>query len=184
MIVAVTGSIGAGKSTVARFFKGAGFRVIDVDGLGHELLLDDVARRQLINCFGKVICDNEGNIDRARLAGLAFSHKDRLKSLNDITCPHLGKLLRSRLRELSGDVVIDAALCKELGIPSLADRIILVTSDTAMIFERLTNRYTKEQIENIMSSQSPVEEPDYVLENNSTKQDLKKKVVELCKRLK
>jgi dephospho-CoA kinase len=184
MIIAITGQIGAGKTTAAQFLKEAGFKVMDVDDLGHEVLQYPEIKQQIVSQFGHDVLDERSGIDSTRLASLVFIHLDRLKILNNIVHPALRKLLSSRLHAESGDTVIDAALCNELGIPSLADRIILVSSDTEVIFERLKNRYTKEQIQNIMSSQSLVEDPDYRLENNSTKEELRKKVLEICKRLK
>src|SRR3954464_11802554 len=86
--VALTGNIGAGKSTVAELFRGWGATIIDADQLVRELqapghpVLAEIARR-----FGREVIASDGNLDRERLRARILSDAEALALLNRIVHP-------------------------------------------------------------------------------------------------
>ena len=76
-VIGLTGGIGSGKSTVARFLAELGAVVIDVDKTGHELLRSDTpVRRKVIATFGAQILDANCEIDRQKLGDIVFHNPE------------------------------------------------------------------------------------------------------------
>ena len=143
-LYAVVGGIAAGKSTVSRLLARRGGRVVDLDRLGHQALGTPRVVRQLSARFGADIVGAAGGIDRRRLGRKVFGHPGRLRDLNAIVHPEIGRLLRQRLRRYARArvpfVLIDAALFldADLGVP--VDAVIAVTAPRAVRRERLRAR--------------------------------------------
>lgn len=86
-VVAITGGIGSGKSTVARLLADLGARVIDADAIAREVSVTPEVVRQIAAAFGPSILDATGAIDRAALAAQVFDDTERLATLNSIVHP-------------------------------------------------------------------------------------------------
>lgn len=183
MIVAVTGYIGAGKTTVAQIFSEYDYSVIEADVLGHDLLRVTEVKEKIKEKFGMNVMDRELQIDRGKLSKIVFNNEVMLKDLNEIMHPYLISAIETRAAEVKGDMVIDAALYHELEIDKLADVSILVTADVENIYERLSPAYTKKEVLNVMNSQKIIRSPDYTIENNDSHESLRSKVVNLIKKL-
>ena len=84
-LTAITGGIGAGKSVVARILGAMGYEVYDSDSKA-KMLMDNSAdiKSRLVSAFGPGVIDNNGQIDRRRLASIVFSDNDALQKLNSI----------------------------------------------------------------------------------------------------
>ena len=183
MIIAITGYIGAGKTTTADFFKEHGFKVINVDELGHELIHEPEIREKIKAEFGVRVVDKDFTVDRAKLSKLVFNDADKLKRLNSIVHPHLKQQIRKKLGSEPGDVVLDVALFKELNLDDIVEKVILVQTDITKIYERLSSRYTKKEIVNIMNNQRILKSADFIIDNNGTIEELKKRVEQVVKKI-
>ena len=87
-IVGLTGGIGAGKSAASEMFRRHGAEVIDVDGLGRDVLEPGGgAYEAVITRFGERIVAPGGQIDRAALAGIVFADREDLDALEAISHP-------------------------------------------------------------------------------------------------
>jgi len=182
MIIAITGYIGAGKTTTANIFRQHGFRVIDVDSLGHELLENPAVRERLRGEFGIRILDRSLNIDRKKLSKLVFGNEKMLMQLNRIMHPFLKEGIEKEVNRSSGNTVIDVALFRELEIGKYANKVILVQADIDRVYDRLNPEYTKKEIITIMNNQDIIRNPDYIIENNGTVEDLKRRVEQIINR--
>jgi len=194
LIIGVTGNLGTGKTTVSQMLVELGARHIEADELGHELLQHDkVARRQIVNAFGKSVLSSSGQIDRDKLAKLVFDDTEALSRLNQITHPRILRLVRQKIDEYrkSGArvVVIEAALLIEAGWKSQVDQLWVTTAPEATIVQRLmkSRGMTEEQILDRLRDQMPQEEKarqaDVVINTDCPIGELKVRVKELWKRL-
>ena len=87
-VVALTGGIGSGKSTVARVFEGLGARVIDADEIAHRLIdRGAAAYDRVVEAFGGDIVREDGSIDRGRLGRIVFADVDGRRLLESILHP-------------------------------------------------------------------------------------------------
>jgi len=193
-IIGLTGGIGSGKSTVARFLQELGAVIIDADKVGHELLESDAMLRQLlIDAFGEKVIGTGGRISRPELAKHAFKNAHSVEKLNKIMHPvmlHHVKQLIDKYRDQKIPVVIlDAPLIIEAGWDNLVEQVWAVTAPAETVLRRLENRgLSKEQALARIEHQLPPEEKekraDAVIINDSTLDNLKKKVLllweELC----
>ena len=153
MIIAVTGYIGSGKSTVSQILNKQGYSLIEADIIGHELLMrEDIAEKVRAE-FGIRVLNRKLKVDRNKLAKVVFSDSDMLRKLNEIMHPPLMKEIHDKVFGIGGKVVIDVALYVELQIEVLAQKSILIATDLDVIYNRLNPDYTKEEILNVMNSQ-------------------------------
>ena len=80
----LVGGIGSGKSTVATLFHERGAECVDLDDIGHEVLLLPEVIDMMVETFGKDILDDKGEIDRPALAAKAFASPADTIKLNAI----------------------------------------------------------------------------------------------------
>ena len=124
MVVGVAGKLGAGKSSVARILADAGFRVIDVDRLGHRALMTE--RERIIDAFGGGVLDPDGQIDRRRLGALVFASVERRRRLDAIVHPVMIRRVATLVGVEPARIAIDAALLYPMGLDVLCEVVIWV----------------------------------------------------------
>ncbi len=172
-MICVTGKIGSGKSTVSKIISEmTGYEIIDVDKIGHEVLEMKDVKTEVLKAFGKKILSG-GNVDRKKLAKVAFSNGSELEKLESILHPIMRALVVERVRD--GNAVIDCALLKRMKLLGICDVVITVISN----FENSRNRkqnLTDEEFEKIWGFQEDVDMIGIVLENDSSLEDLRRKV--------
>jgi dephospho-CoA kinase len=117
LILGLTGGIGAGKSTVAELLGRRGAVVIDVDGLGREVIgPGGRGVAAVVARWGEQMHDSAGGIDRAELAKIVFGDEDELLALNNISHPIINEMIDERIDgigEGSQIVVLDMAILVE-----------------------------------------------------------------------
>ncbi|WP_030159869.1 dephospho-CoA kinase [Glycomyces sp. NRRL B-16210] len=114
--VALTGGIGAGKSTVATKLSQLGARVIDADALSREVVAPDTeGLAAVVSRFGPEVLTAEGSLDRARLAQIVFASPPARAELEAIIHPRV----RARAREITAAQPDDAIVVQD--IPLLAE---------------------------------------------------------------
>lgn len=85
--VGLTGGLGSGKSTVAMYLRESGAHVIEADELGRALMEPgQLVFNQIVDCFGSQVVSEDGRLNRARLAQMAFQG-GRINELNAIVHP-------------------------------------------------------------------------------------------------
>ncbi|MBN2458137.1 dephospho-CoA kinase [Candidatus Woesearchaeota archaeon] len=179
MIIAITGYIGSGKSTAAGFFSMHGYRIINVDELGHELLRNNEVSEKLKAEFGIKVMGRDFQVDRDKLSSLVFNNPERLIALNRIVHPFLKQLIKNKISRSSENTVLDVALFRELNLDDVVEKVILIQTDVTKIYERLNNRFSKREIINVMNNQHIISKADHIIVNNGTKEELKKRVDQL-----
>ena len=147
LIVGLTGGIGAGKSTAADALARRGAIVIDVDGLGRQVIghggtaVDAVVAR-----FGPTVRSAAGDIDRQALASIVFHDTQALADLEAISHPAINTLIDAHIYTLPDDsiVVLEMAVLVEskLGWDNRHryEVVVVVEAPPEMRLERLIGR--------------------------------------------
>ena len=183
LVAGLTGGIGSGKSTFAALLAERGAQVIDADLLGHEALrAGQPAWHSVVDQFGDEILSHPGmEIDRVRLAAVAFSDRQKLAALNAIVHPVIVAGIADRLdllRATDAVVVVDAALIVELGLDEGMDALMVVLAGRETRQKRLRSQrgMRPEDIDSRMTAQSSDAElearADIVVRNDGTLEDL------------
>jgi dephospho-CoA kinase len=148
MKVGLTGGIGAGKSTVADLFSKRGAVVIRSDELARQVIEPQTPGfKQVTSRFGNEIVNDEGNIDRAKLAQVVFNDDVALKDLENIVHP----LVRGRTNQLMSEqtsetiIVNEIPLLLEKKMESLFDFLVIVISSEKNRLERLSQKGVLEE---------------------------------------
>jgi dephospho-CoA kinase len=164
VLVALTGGIGSGKSTVAALLAARGAVVVDLDAIARAVVepgtpaLDAIAAR-----FGPGILTTDGRLDRSALAAVAFADEESREALNSITWPAIGEETERQVRAGSADdiVVCDTPLFVESsGLGSRSYRaVVVVEAPREVRLQRLEQRgLTRADAEARMAAQATDEE--------------------------
>jgi len=164
--VGLTGGMAAGKSTVASMLRAHDYPVLDADTIGHELLEEgQEAYKEVIATFGIDILDQHGNIDRAELGKIVFAEPEKLKVLNAILHPRIGKVVEDWFAALarSSDppdiAVVEAALLFESGFSQSLDKMMVCWCRPEQQLERMLERgLTEDEAKQRIAAQMPNEE--------------------------
>ena len=196
LIVGLTGGVASGKTAVSRVLREEGAYIIDADQIARELVQPHKpAWNELVRAFGKEILQEDGSIHRRKLADKVFTDPEQRKVLNQILHPRIKEEMDRRTKEIGQKdpeaiVVIDAPLLVELGVYRKVDQLIVVTSTQMQQMERLKERdgRSPEEALRLFSSQMPVEEKvklaDFVIRNEGSLEETKKRAKEVFKELK
>ena len=100
-VLGLTGGIGTGKSTVARFFRDEGIPVVDADRIAREITEPGRdAHREILLRFGREVLLPDGRIDRKRLGETVFSDPLRRAELESVTHPRIAEGIAQALAAL------------------------------------------------------------------------------------
>ena len=125
-LIAITGSIGCGKTTISRMIREEGYVVFDVDGWVRRLYY----RKDFINRIREVYPETVDGwtVDKRKLRNIVFNDYDQLKKLESMTHPFLRRYLKDVIRRNSGSnklFFIDVALLFEMNWQIYCDRVIV-----------------------------------------------------------
>ena len=127
--VAVTGDIGAGKSTVSKLLAhNLSCECLSADVIAKSMWLREDVKAQAVNHFGSEILDSSGEIMLPELASLVFSDESNHAFVNALIHP----LVMSELEKLSrvhDDIVLEIPLLFEAGHHEWVDMIVYVAAD-------------------------------------------------------
>jgi dephospho-CoA kinase len=180
--VGLTGGLGSGKTFVGKTLAGLGCRVIQADELGHQVLLSGgAAYDPVLREFGPEICDENGAIDRRKLAAIVFDSPERLQKLSSFVHPAVFQLEEQLMsdiarREPDAIAVVEAAILVETGSYKRFDRLIVAVCRPEQQIERAMKRdgLTRDEVLARLSRQLPLEEKvrvaDYVVDTSGTKE--------------
>jgi dephospho-CoA kinase len=183
--VALTGNIGAGKSTVAELFRRWGGTIIDSDQLVREAQKPGCpALLQIAGRFGRQMIRSDGTLDRAKLRAIVLGDPQALKELNTIMHPEVHRRRRELLAEARerGDriVISDIPLLFEAADPSEFDAVVLVDAPESIRRERLrqSRSLPEHELDQLIAAQLPSAQKrlrsDYLIENAGHHQALER----------
>jgi len=161
LVLGLTGSIGMGKSTAARFFAEAGVPVYDADAAVHRLYAGE-AVEPIGKAFPGTVSD--GKVDRVKLAARVLDDPAALKQLETIVHPLVRALEIRFLAEATAAgatvVVLDIPLLFEVGGQDRVDAVVVVSAPSALQRERVLTRadMSAGKLDAILAKQTPDEE--------------------------
>ena len=171
-LVGLTGGIGSGKTTVAKYFEELGVPVYIADSEAKALMnRSKVIRRKLIALFGNEAY-LENTLNRPFIAQQIFNDKKLLNAMNAIVHPKVASHFKRWVNKQDSPYVIsEAAILFENGSYKKYDFIITVTAPENIRLQRVIKRdnSNKQKVEAIManqwSDQEKIKRSDFVIEN-------------------
>lgn len=193
-IYGLTGSSGAGKSTVAAYFQKHGFGCVDADAVYRRLCVpDSTLLAELQNVFGDILTP-EGELDRPTLASIVFSDEEKLQTLNRITRSHIWTASQIEFSELEQQGVkkalFDAPTLFQVGLESHCCAVIGVIASRKV---RITRIMARDGLTRQAAAARIDAQPDndfyrthcqFILENNTNRQSLLAQIDTLYQQLK
>lgn len=187
-VVAITGGIGSGKTTVANQFAELGIEVVDADIIAREVVEPGTPALAAIAAhFGANVIAPDGRLDRRQLRERVFTDPQAKGWLNALLHP----LIRSEMQRQcaaarSPYCLLVVPLLVENRLTALANRVLVIDVDEATQIERTCRRdgVTREQAEAILAAQASRTErlaaADDVLDNqNGTPEAIKSRIFAL-----
>ncbi|WP_340619497.1 dephospho-CoA kinase [Xenorhabdus siamensis] len=186
-IVALTGGIGSGKTTISNVFSSLGVPLVDADIIAREVVTPGSPALQAISeHFGSDILLPDGSLNRTALRQEIFSAPEEKQWLNSLLHPLIHAETQQQLNQVSYPYVIWVVpLLIENNLTHLADRILVVDVPAEIQISRTITRdgVSREQVENILAAQASrqerLEKADDVILNDQKKQDLTARIIEL-----
>lgn len=186
-VIGLTGGVGSGKSLAAQMLQEAcGAKLLIADDLGHVVMEPGTEGFiQIRNRFGGEVVKPDGTIDRAWLADRIFRDAQARQDLNAIIHPQVIRYIKNYIQERKqqpGIIILESAILFESGCDTLCDEIWYVHVSAQTRKKRLAEDrgYSEAKTQAIMQQQMADEafysRCDVIIENNGTKQELKKNI--------
>ena len=183
--VGLTGGIGSGKTTVSNFLLEYGIPVYNSDSQGKKLMNTNLELiNNIVNIFGESVYNN-GILNTNLLSSIVFSDPEKIKQLNNLVHPKVAEDFDQWVGKNNNQPILvkEAAILIESGAYLDMDKIILVISKKSNRINRVSKRDNSdlESIEKRINFQLTDDEKikyaDYIIENNSSLDDLKNEVL-------
>nr|WP_305210654.1 dephospho-CoA kinase [Bacteroides intestinalis] len=197
MIIGITGSSGAGKSTVCEILEEEyQIKVLNADKMakqlskkGNEYLTD------IITLFGKEILQENGELDRPKLANIIYNNEEKRRKLNECTFRHIHVALQEEIKKIYTNnqksiIAIDAPLLFEAKLEDICNLVIaVIAKDEELQIERIIQRdhITREQATRRLQAQMPDEfytsKSQYVIVNDGKIEDIEEQIKEVLENI-
>jgi dephospho-CoA kinase len=192
--IALTGNIGAGKSTVTELFRRWGATIIDADELVHQAQAPGQPVLSALTArFGTDLLQADGSLDRAALRARVLADRNALADLNAIVHPEVHRRRQQLLRDARrrGDPIVVSVipLLFESSDTAEFDAVVLVDAPERVRRARLlaSRAIPPEDVEGLISAQSPADPKralsDYVIDNDADLETLEHRAFEVWQAL-
>jgi dephospho-CoA kinase len=175
--VAITGGIGAGKSSTLAAFARHGAATVSSDEIVHELLRRADVKAQIIERFGLGIVGPDGELDRGAIGVVVFNDRDQLNWLEELLHPRVVEEYlewREQLAELPHPpkvCVTEVPLLYEVGGETRFDRVVVVTAPDDVRRER-SDVAVEEREERLTPDEEKIARADYAYVNSGSLEEL------------
>ncbi|BGI50792.1 MAG: dephospho-CoA kinase [Arsenophonus endosymbiont of Ceratovacuna japonica] len=189
-IIALTGGIGSGKSTVSDKFKSLGIPIIDADIISRKIIISNTKIFNIIiQHFGLTILNNDGSLNRAKLRKKIFSEQKEKKWLNNLLHPLIHEETQRQLMLFNSPYLIWVIpLLIENRLDHLANRILVIDITRKEQISRIIKRdkINKLEVKNILFNQvkriKRLKKADDIIDNNNIKLKLDNIILKLHKK--
>ncbi|MGG1920886.1 dephospho-CoA kinase [Chryseobacterium sp. NRRL B-14798] len=180
-IIGLTGGIGSGKTTVARFIEEFGFPVYYSDDRAKAIVNEsEDLKIKIKELLGEDAYDENGLYDRKFVADKVFKNRDLLQQLNEIIHPAVRIDFENWVKKQSKYLVFkETALLFELKLNRQCYKSLLVTAEDNIRIKRVMDRDNKtyREVETVMEKQMPerdkIKMADCIIYNNTNLEELK-----------
>ena len=180
-IIGLTGGIGSGKTTVAKFIEEMGFPVYFSDDRAKNIVNDDEALKNKIKeLLGEEAYDENGFYNRKYVSGIVFNDNEMRLQLNALIHPAVKIDFENWVENQNSEFVFkETALLFELKLNESCYKSVLVTADDNIRIKRVMDRDQKtyREIEAVIDKQMPekdkIKRADFVIFNNEGIDELK-----------
>lgn len=191
-IIGVTGSSGAGKTTICT--------ILEKKYLAHIIDADKVAKRltkkgsmylnSIVDYFGIGILDSTGELKRKELATIIYEDEEKRSALNNLTFTYVVNEIKENINKLQDKelIVIDAPLLYESNLDKICDLVIGVVAkeedkiDRICLRDDISEEMAKKRLSIQLNDDYIKNRADYIIVNNGNIEELEeeiKKIIEL-----
>lgn len=197
MIIGITGSSGAGKSTVCEMLEGKyNIQVLNADKMTRQLAQKgNQYLKDIVTLFGQEILQENGELDRPKLANIIYYNENKRQQLNECTFKHIHVALQKEIQEIlskneNAVIAIDAPLLFEAKLEDICDLVIaVIAKDKELQIDRIVQRdyITREQAEKRLQAQMPDEfytsRSQYTIVNDGEIEEIEHQVKEILEKI-
>ena len=183
-VVGLTGGIGSGKSTAAKYFEKLGAKVINADVVARDSVSSGShTLLKIRQHFGEKIVDKKGKLDRSKLRKIIFDNTSEKLWLENLLHPIIREKIILDINNASESyVLLESPLLFETNQYKLVNVVLLidVPEELQVIRASQRDKSTSNEIKKIMKTQMPRSEKiklsTYIADNTKSEDDLKKQV--------
>jgi dephospho-CoA kinase len=188
--IGLTGGIGSGKSSVAKYFAELGITIIDADKIARELVATGTSTlTKIVKHFGNKVLTNRGTLDRKYLRKLIFSNPKQKQWLEKLLHPLIYQEMEKRVQQVNSPYcVLVIPLLLETRQEKLVDRILVVDAPQQLQINRTMkkNKISETEVKAIIVTQANREQrltsADDIIYNDNSLTELKQQVQQLHQR--
>ena len=190
--VGLTGGIGSGKTTVSNFLLDYGIPVYNSDSQGKTLMNTNLKlKNDIVSIFGESVYEN-GILNTNLLSSIVFRDSKKIEQLNNLVHPKVAQDFNQWVGRNNNKPILvkESAILIESGAYLNMDKIILVVSKKSTRTNRVSKRDNSdlESIEKRINLQltdnEKIKYADYIIENNSSLENLKLEVLKVVNKIK
>jgi dephospho-CoA kinase len=185
LAVAITGGIGAGKSTALESFRRHGAATVSSDEIVHHLLATNPeVKRALVERLGEGILGEDGAPDRERIALEVFRDREALDFLEKLLHPLVSTeymAWREQLAQLPNPprvCVTEVPLLYEVGAEKRFDKVVVITAPSKLREARSGGRRDDREAR-LLSDREKAKRADFTYVNTGTPEQLDAWVAEV-----
>ena len=189
--VGLTGGIGSGKTTVSNFLLDYGIPVYNSDSKGKTLMNTNLElKNNIVSIFGERVYDN-GILNTNLLSSIVFNDSTKIEQLNNLVHPKVAQDFNQWVGKNNNKPILvkEAAILIESGAYLNMDKIILVVSEKSTRINRVSKRDNSDlesiekRINHQLTDYEKIKYADYIIENNSSLENLKLEVLKVVNKI-
>lgn len=191
-IIGVTGSSGAGKTTICAILEEKySAHIIDADKVAKRLTKKGTMYlNSIVEYFGIGIIDNAGELKRKELANIIYEDEEKRNALNNLTFTYVVKEIKDNINKLQDKelIVIDAPLLYESNLDKICDIVIGVVAkeedkiDRICLRDDVSKEMAKKRLAIQLNDDYIKNRADYIIVNNGDLDELEEEIKKIFKK--